>query len=293
MRVINRGHIKSGNKQDVYKKHSSFKIFFVFVLIIGVGAGISYFYISNNDKKAVKESPSIVAVEQPELIAEDKELKPFKIFNGDEFKQLYLSVAYPNTQQIQKPISITGNDEADARIRKLAEERGYKQTSIPQGAIVKIDEPRLENDNLLQPLSSVGWQKLKDAAKTDNIPIAIISAYRSPEWQRDLFLSRLLVNGITPAQIAAGIQDKAINGALSSAAVPGYSRHHTGYTIDLWCEDGSSAFLNSVCFEWIKKDNYLKAKESGWVPSYPEGADEQGPEPEPWEYVWVGTDYLK
>jgi D-alanyl-D-alanine carboxypeptidase len=293
MRVINRGHIKSKNKQDVYKKHSNFKIFFLLVLFIGAGAAISYFYISKNDNKVADESPNILVVEQPELKTEEKENKPFKTFKGDEFRQLYLSVAYPNTQQIQKSINITGNDEADARIRKLAEERGYKQTSIPQGAIVKIDEPRLENDNLLQPLAAEGWEKLKAAAKNESIPIAIISAYRSPEWQRDLFLSRLLINGITPAQIAAGIQDNAINNALSSAAVPGYSRHHTGYTIDLWCEDGSSAFLNSVCFEWIKKDNYLKAKESGWVPSYPEGADDQGPEPEPWEYVWVGTDYLR
>jgi LAS superfamily LD-carboxypeptidase LdcB len=74
--------------------------------------------------------------------------------------------------------------------------------------------------------------------------------------------------------------------------VPGYSRHHTGYTIDLWCEDGSSTFLSSSCYKWISDNNYLKAKQSGWIPSYPAGTDDQGPEPEPWEYVWVGTERL-
>jgi LAS superfamily LD-carboxypeptidase LdcB len=39
----------------------------------------------------------------------------------------------------------------------------------------------------------------------------------------------------------------------------------------------------------MSKDNYLQAKKYGWIPSYPEGAQQQGPEPEAWEYVWVGT----
>jgi LAS superfamily LD-carboxypeptidase LdcB len=297
MRVISkRKHHSDNGEKKVYRKNSRLKVFGVFlIIVIPISA---FLYINENKTKNINNSEKqnsneTVVVEQPDIKVENKDGKEYKEFNGDEFRQLYLSVAYPNTQQIQKPISITGNDEADSRIRKLAEERGYKQTSIPQGAIVKVDEPRLEGDNLLQPLALQGWKSLKSAAEADNIPVSLISAYRSPEWQRDLFLSRLLVNGITPAQIAAGIQDKAISNALSSAAVPGYSRHHTGYTIDLWCEDGSSAFLSSICFKWIKANNYLKAKESGWIPSYPEGADEQGPEPEPWEYVWVGEGYLK
>lgn len=295
MRVINRGHIKSKNRQDVYKKHSSLKLIGISIVIVGIFGAVAYFmfFKDNESNSSSEQSSEVVVIEQPQLNIENKDTKPFKTFNGDEFKQLYYNVAYPNTQQIQKPISITGNDQADETIRLAAEKRGYKQTSIPQGAIIKINEPKLEGDDLLQPLAAEGWQQLKAAAEKDEIPVTVISAYRSPEWQRDLFLSRLLVNGITPAQIAAGIQQTAINNALSSAALPGYSRHHTGYTIDLWCEDGSSAFLNSICFEWIKKENYLKAKESGWIPSYPEGADEQGPEPEPWEYVWVGVDNLK
>lgn len=296
MRVINhRNHRADNGDKKVYRKHGKLKIFgLLFFVLIAVSV-IGYFVYFNpkEGKDNQQKSAEVVVIDQPEIKVENKEGKDFKQFSGEEFKQLYLTVAYPNTQQIQKPINVTGNEEADERIIKFAEDRGYKQTSIPQGAIVKINEPRLEGDNLLQPLAAKGWESLKASAKADNIPVSIISAYRSPEWQKDLFLSRLLINGITPAQIAAGIQDKAINNALSSAAVPGYSRHHTGYTIDLWCEDGSSAFLNSTCFQWIKANNYLKAKESGWIPSYPEDVDDQGPEPEPWEYVWVGQGYLK
>ncbi|MFO0920455.1 MAG: D-alanyl-D-alanine carboxypeptidase family protein [Candidatus Saccharimonadales bacterium] len=295
MRVIN--HKQFSRKETVkIRKRSYVKIgSLIMSVVIIITFGI-YFWsskktsvtsLANNDKSVnnqVAESDSIV---------EDKSSKPFKHFTGEEFKNLYYGVAYPNTQQITTPISITGNDEADSRIREFAEERGYKQTSIPQSAIVKIDEPRLDGDDLLQPLAALGWKSLKEAAEKDNVDLAITSAYRSPQWQRELFNSRLLINGITPSQVGAGIQDKAVVSTLEQAAVPGYSRHHTGYTVDLWCDDGSGIFVNSSCFAWLKADNYLKAKESGWIPSYPEGADLQGPEPEPWEYVWVGVDNLK
>jgi len=33
-------------------------------------------------------------------------------------------------------------------------------------------------------------------------------------------------------------------------------------------------------------------KRFGFIPSYPENSGKQGPEPEPWEYVWVGEDVL-
>jgi len=179
---------------------------------------------------------------------------------------------------------------ADARIRAKAEARGYHLSRIPMGAIVKLkDEPRLENDDLLQALPAESWYKLRTAARREGYPISLISAYRSPEYQRDLFLSRLYATGVTEEQLASGAGDKAIDAVLTLTAVPGYSRHHTGYTVDFWCEDGSLTFLASSCFKWLQANNYQKAMEYGWIPSYPEGATEQGPEPEPWEYVWVGN----
>lgn len=215
-----------------------------------------------------------------------------KQFSGEEFKQLYQSMVYPNTQDFTEPPIITGNVEADNRIRRMAEARGYRMTSIPTQAIMKINEPRLDNDDLLQPLAAKDWLALKEDARAVGIRLSLVSAYRSPQFQRELFTSRLFANGITPVQVAAAQADFAVEQTLSLAALPGYSRHHTGYTVDLWCEDGSATFLASSCFKWVSDNNYLHAKDHGWIPSYPEGANEQGPEPEPWEYVWVGRDRL-
>jgi len=159
--------------------------------------------------------------------------------------------------------------------------------------IVKLDDPLLENDDLLQPLAANAWLDLRQAAIRDNIPLTLTSAYRSPEYQRQLFMSRLNAMGVSASQIAEGVGNESVNTILSTVAIPGYSRHHTGYVIDLWCDDGSKTFQSSTCFDWISRDNYRNAKERGWVPSYPDGVNAQGPEPEPWEYVWVSEVLLR
>ncbi len=174
----------------------------------------------------------------------------------------------------------------------MAEARGYHLTSIPVQAIVKINEPLLNGDDLLQPLAAQAWSDIKASAKKAGYPLTLISAYRSPEYQRNLFTQRLYAHGVTADQVAAGKADAAVQDTLSHAAVPGYSRHHTGYTVDMWCDDKSTSFLTSSCYRWISVSNYQNAKENGWIPSYPAGTSDQGPEPEPWEYVWVGRSKL-
>jgi uncharacterized protein with LGFP repeats len=73
-------------------------------------------------------------------------------------------------------------------------------------------------------------------------------------------------------------------------APPGFSKHQSGYTIDFRASGvGGGAFGSSRLGQWLAADNYAAAKRHGFIPSYPSGAGAQGPEPEPWEYVWVGV----
>ncbi len=214
-------------------------------------------------------------------------------YTTDGFSDLY-STFYPNTQEITVPPAITGNVLADERIRTTAEKRGYSLRSIPVATITKTDEPDLSGDDLLQPLALGAWQDLKATAKAAGVPLRLQSAYRSVEYQRQLFVNELAAAAAYTTDIANGLVDAKIDRILATTAPPGYSRHHTGYAIDLACYPGGvfMTFAKSPCHTWLSSNNYENAKKHGWIPSYPAGANHQGPEPEPWEYVWVGVDRL-
>lgn len=214
-----------------------------------------------------------------------------RTFTPEQFQQLYESISYPNTRAITEEIPITGNQAADARMRSIASSRGYRLRSIPVSPIQKIGDPNLTQDDLLQQKALDAWRELQAAAQKDGLPLRILSGYRSPELQRSIFMSRFRATGGSAEAAANAQADGIINSVLVTSSLPGYSRHHTGYTIDLQCNNGTlEAFEGSPCFTWISKNNYENAKKTGWIPSYPAGADKQGPEPEPWEYVWVGKD---
>lgn len=267
------------------------RTFVALAILVVASFGLLQLAYNRQETAQQQQQPSAIAtattVQDLEKVASAQDVK-FKFFTGDQFQKLYESLAMPNTQALTQPPAITGNTAADERIRTIAESRGYQLRSVPVLPIVKTNEPQLQGDDLLQQKAYSGWKVLEDMAAKDGIPLKLNSGYRSIEVQRELFLARLRANGGDTARIAAGQADNAIVATLLMTAPPGYSRHHTGYTIDLRCDGTGASFENTACFQWLSANNYDKAKRAGWVPSYPEGAPDQGPEPEAWEYVWVG-----
>jgi LAS superfamily LD-carboxypeptidase LdcB len=266
-----------------------------FFLALFVAGSFAFLLIAENyHQTALKQqAPSSVSsassVQDLEKVAGAQDVK-FRYFSGDQFQRLYEKIHYPNTVSLESPPLITGDEVADKRIRTIAESRGYVLRDVPVRPIIKTG---LKSDKtLLQPKSYQAWQVLKDLAKKDGVPLELSSAYRSVDVQREMFLDRLSAAGASISDIAAGTADEIVVNVLHSTAPPGYSRHHTGYTVDLVCGNAGLSFKYTTSYSWLKANNYDKAKRAGWIPSYPEGADEQGPEPEPWEYVWVGLPQL-
>ncbi len=292
MRVVNPDHHNKPKAKPRKLKRGKKPIIIIMVAFILI-ALLAIFWPAKSANAPTENSQQQKQSNQITPAPEPPKPKQLKTFTGEQFKNLYESFAYPNTEKITESLSITGNAEADKRIRMLAEARGYKVRSIPVAPIKKIGDPNLGSDDLLQSRALEAWRVLQANAKKDGIDIRILSAYRSPELQRSIFRDRLNATGATADQIASGNADSAVNSVLITSSVPGYSRHHTGYTVDFQCGSGTlEAFESSACFNWISKNNYEKAKIAGWIPSYPEGAGKQGPDPEPWEYVWVGTDVV-
>ena len=277
-------------KHNKKKRYGKIYVFVLALLLVVV----VLFVNRNSSSKSVNitDRPN-KSTRDPNQTADENSANRLKHFTSKEFNQLATSIKYPNTQLFETPPVITGNYQADEHIRNIAKSRGYEMSSMPLSSIIKINEPALEGDDLLQPQAASSWRSLKSLAEKQNIPISLVSAYRSPDFQRNLFLARLTALGATVDTILSGQADDAIISVLSQAAIPGFSRHHNGYTIDLGCKDGSTSFLTSSCFKWISEDNYKIAKENGWIPSYPDGVVKQGPEPEPWEYIWVGSDLVR
>jgi len=255
-------------------------IVFVFV-IIGTITLFSVIIFENKDKKngVVSTNSQSSKVDTNTVLGNKAKIQQY---SNQQFKDIYESTAFPNTKELLKPPEITGIVSIDNQIQNEAEKRGYKLRSIADLPIAKTST----NDDLQQK-AVAPWEEMKNVAKQDGITLKILAGFRSVEQQRALFINELNKYGFSTTSTVNNNQ--AINKALNRVAPPGYSRHHTGYTIDISCpNEPNYIFEKSTCFAWLSKNNYENTKKFGWIPSYPKGADMQGPEPEPWEYVWVG-----
>lgn len=182
----------------------------------------------------------------------------------------------PGLAEIGPPPAITGNPDLDARIRAIAEARGYKRRPEPSRPLVNVGGHQLQRE------AAAGWESLRAAAAAAGHTLTILSGYRRVSTQSSFLRKRI-----------TSTSDAAIDRALRTVAAPGYSRHHTGYTIDIRSSTAQGFdFRNSPAYAWMAADNFANAEAHGWIPSYPEGATLVGPIPEPWEFVWVGADNI-
>lgn len=185
----------------------------------------------------------------------------------------------------------TGHRGADERIAELAIGRGYQHRGSPLDRLGSYQGRRLQQSAIDDLVS------LQNAmADEAGVRLSLTSAYRGVSAQRNIFLSRLSVNSfalrgrrVTNAEIADGSADDVLHAVMATAAPPGFSKHHTGYAIDVRSGGFSGPkFENSRAWGWLTEDRYENAMRFGWIPSYPDNASRQGPNPEPWEWVWIG-----
>jgi LAS superfamily LD-carboxypeptidase LdcB len=115
------------------------------------------------------------------------------------------------------------------------------------------------------------------AAAEDGIYLQFSSAYRSEEYQSELYWGYVASDGQEAAD--------------TYSSRPGYSDHQTGLAAD-FVENGSSDFTagfeNTESGKWL----YEHAWEYGFVIRYPKGKDEiTGYTYEPWHYRYIGKDW--
>lgn len=170
--------------------------------------------------------------------------------------------------------SITGSIEVDQRIQQQAEERGYELRPLAGRDLVEAD------GFYLDPEAAAAWEKLQAAAREAGHSLRLIAGFRSHDHQRRLFLGRL-----------GGYSASAIERCLRWTAPPGYSKHHTGRAIDITVAGlRAGRFGGSAAYAWMAADGYANARRHGFAPSYPPEGGPYGPNPEAWEWIYIGFD---
>lgn len=118
------------------------------------------------------------------------------------------------------------------------------------------------------------WQKMKDAALQDKVDLRLVSAFRSVNYQKDIFL-RKLKKGLL------------IDDILKVNAAPGYSEHHTGRALDLGIADEEPLtieFENSPAFHWLSEH----AQKFSFFMSFPKDNPHKI-DYEPWHWAYTSN----
>jgi len=185
------------------------------------------------------------------------------------------------TEENQDEIEITGSFNVDEYIREKARARGYKlQPIVNEDDLVLTQNQKIHKEALNDLIY------LQEEMKSLGMNLTFISGYRSVERQREIFLQKL--GEIAEGEILSGQVDGLLDSVLSKSSIPGYSKHHSGKAIDIGCNNYilDNSFKETDCYKWLSENNFENANKYKFYPSYPSEAKNQGPDPEPWEFVW-------
>lgn len=118
------------------------------------------------------------------------------------------------------------------------------------------------------------FMKMVDGAMLDNIILKNSSAYRSYDYQVNLYNRYVKRDGEIKADIYS--------------ARPGYSEHQTGLCTDINTVD--SSFASTKEAKWLASNSY----KYGFILRFPKGKEDiTGYKYEPWHYRYVGIDTAK
>lgn len=196
---------------------------------------------------------------------------------------------YPGVVLFKQAPRITELPPVDRVLWNAAVRRGYHLTGRPSETAL-LEEVYLADGTVsfLAPAAKRAWNRLRTHANDAGIPLGLASAYRSVGRQRALFVEALGQFDISTPDLLRPDAQPVIDQILRRTAPPGFSRHHTGYAIDLSCAGkGGDQFVGTACDRWLRRADYRMARASGWAPSYPDSDGPAGPNPEPWELFFV------
>lgn len=245
------------------------------------------FYDSYNSNQNIVQNDQDLTEQEEIFLIERPQCGAFPCYSGQDFVDIYnefeASLGLPYLSKY-----ILNNSEADDYIQSYAESLGYQpRVFADESTLVALETYRI------QPEVHDAYIHMRNEMLEKGIRLHFVSGYRSSTDQRVIFLDKL--GKVDPALVSEGVYDDALEKAFKVSAIPGYSKHHSGYTVDFGCGNDYLVyeFDTTECYVWMSENNFENIKRFGFIPSYPHEVENQGPNPEPWEFVWVGTERLK
>ncbi len=161
-----------------------------------------------------------------------------------------------------------------------------KQIRLPQS--YRIETEVVEGKYVLEKVAAEACKNMLAAAEADGIYLHVISAYRTFEYQQNLFdrnVKRRVENGMTYEEAVA---DTSVN-----IAPAGGSEHNAGLAVDIVTKsdwDTYTAFDQTEEFKWLQEN----AHKFGFILRYLKGKEDiTGYVYEPWHYRYIGVDYAE
>jgi D-alanyl-D-alanine carboxypeptidase len=168
----------------------------------------------------------------------------------------------------------------DDLLRLVDKDHALPDSYVPPDLVAlepKDSSPRSATAVQLRHEAADALHRMLDQARTENIFFLAQSAYRSYQYQEQVYAQE--VSSVGQAQ------------ADRESARPGHSEHQLGLAVDFTTRgldyDLNQSFAATPEGRWLAQH----AAEFGFVLSYPEGKEaETGYEYEPWHYRYVGVD---
>ena len=149
-----------------------------------------------------------------------------------------------------------------------------KEDYTPTDLVTLSGQYNKSVNNKMRKEAAEAFMKMVDAASLGNITLYNMSAFRSYDYQDNLYSRYIKMDGKEAA-------DK-------YSARPGYSEHQSGLCSDL--NEISDSFEGTDEAIWLKNNAY----KYGFILRFPKGKEDiTGYKYEPWHYRYVGVDAAK
>ncbi len=169
---------------------------------------------------------------------------------------------YRNIKEIKNP-----ND-----IKVLVNKNNRLKPDYIPPNLVKLKVSYSQEDKYLRKEAVLALEELIKDSRKLGFHLVVVSAYRSYEYQKNLYQHYVKTKGIEYAD--------------HCSARPGHSEHQTGLSFDIMGSNKDyNLFEKSKEFEWMSANAY----KYGFILRYPKGKEHiTGFKYEPWHYRYVG-----